>query len=152
MIKILPFNDTNKEHIKILNYEWLQKYFFVEENDVLQLSNPQEEIIEKGGKIYYATLNEEIVGTSTLMKVSETEYELAKMAVTQKAQGVGIGKILLEHCIHEAKNMGAKKLSLFSNTKLAAAIKLYVNYGFIETELPAHIHYERANIKMEKKL
>ena len=152
MITIVPFSENNKEYLKLLNYEWLEKYFFVEENDVLQLSNPQEEIIDKGGKIYFALLNNVVVGTSTLMKVSDNEYELAKMAVTEKVQGLGIGKILLEHCLQEAKNMGATKVSLFSNTKLSAAIGLYLNYGFTQVDLPADIHYERANIKMEKKL
>ena len=152
MITIVPFSENNKEYLKLLNYEWLEKYFFVEENDVLQLSNPQEEIIDKGGKIYFALLNNAVVGTSTLMKVSDNEYELAKMAVTEKVQGLGIGRILLEHCLQEAKNMGATKVSLFSNTKLSAAIRLYINYGFIQVDLPADIHYERANIKMEKKL
>ena len=152
MITIVPFSENNKEYLKLLNYEWLEKYFFVEENDVLQLSNPQEEIIDNGGKIYFALLNNAVVGTSTLMKVSDNEYELAKMAVTEKVQGHGIGKILLEHCLQEAKNMGATKVSLFSNTKLSAAIRLYINHGFIQVDLPADIHYERANIKMEKKL
>ena len=150
MIEIVNYREEYKPFIKILNYEWLQKYFSVEENDVIQLSNPQEEIIDKGGRIYFALLNKAVVGTSSLMKINNDEYELAKMAVTEKAQGLGIGKLLLEHCLHEAKDIGAKRVSLFSNTNLSAAIRLYLNYGFIETDLPTDIHYKRANIKMVK--
>jgi N-acetylglutamate synthase-like GNAT family acetyltransferase len=150
VIKIVDYTDELKEHIKILNYEWLQKYFSVEDSDVVQLSNPQEEIINKGGKIYYALHNDNIVGTASLMKVDEDEYELAKMAVTENAQGLGIGKLLLEHCINEAQHLMVKKLTLFSNTKLEKAISIYRIYGFIETPMPTNIHYKRANIKMIK--
>ena len=150
MIEIVNYKEAYKPYIKLLNYEWLEKYFSVEENDVLQLSNPQEEIIDNGGKIYFALYNNEVVGTSSLMKVNNEEYELAKMAVTENAQGLGIGKKLLEHCLKEALLLDAKRVTLFSNTKLVSAIALYRKYGFKEIVLPADIHYKRANIKMVK--
>ena len=150
MIEIVNYKNEYKPFIKTLNYKWLQKYFSVEENDVIQLSNPQEEIIDKGGKVYFALHNNKVVGTSSLMKVNEDEYELAKMAVNDAAQGLGIGKLLLEHCLHEAKLLCAKKVSLFSNTKLETAIALYKKYGFVETPMPTDTHYKRANIKMIK--
>ncbi len=152
MIEIVSYEPIYKPFIKTLNYEWLQKYFDIEANDIVQLSNPEEEILNKGGKIYFALHNNEVVGTSTLMKMDVEEYELAKMAVTEKSQGLGIGEILLEHCIQKAKDMHIKRLSLFSNTKLTAAIALYKKYGFLETPLPLDVHYKRANIKMIKYL
>ena len=151
-IKIVPYADQYKADIKKLNYEWLQKYFVVEPVDVEQLSDPKSHIIDKGGYIYFAQYNDEIVGTSSLLKVDVGHYELAKMAVTEKYKGLGIGKILIEHCINEAKLLNAQKLSLYSNTKLTPAIHLYEKYGFIEVPLPTDIHYERADIMMEKYL
>lgn len=152
LIKIVNYTTELKEYIKTLNYEWLQKYFAVEDNDVLQLSNPQEEILDKGGKIYFALFNDVVVGTASLLKVSEEEYELAKMAVTESAQGLGIGKKLVEHCLQEAQNLNAQKIILYSNTKLETAIAMYYKYGFKEIALPADNHYKRSNIKMEIKL
>ncbi len=152
MIKIIPFTEDKKEYIKILNYEWLQKYFTVEPNDVIQLSDPVKEIVNKGGLIFYALYNNEIVGTYSLMKINDEEYELAKMAVIESCKGLGIGKLMLVHSIDEALKLEAKILSLYSNTKLEAAIHLYRKYGFEQVLLPSDIHYERANIKMEKKL
>ena len=98
-IEIINFSADLKELIKILNYEWLEKYFKVEEGDVISLSNPQEQIIDKGGFIFYAKLNHEIVGTASLLKKTENVFELGKMAVTDKAQGYGIGTLLLEHSL-----------------------------------------------------
>lgn len=150
-VEIIDFSEKLSAPIKTLNYEWLEKYFRVEEGDIASLSNPQKYIIDKGGHIYYAELNGEIVGTASLLKKSETVYELGKMAVNEKAQGQGIGTILLEHCLNVAKQKQITTLILYSNTKLQSAIHLYRKYGFEEVELESGL-YERANIKMEKHL
>lgn len=150
-IEIIDFTDELKEPIKTLNYEWLEKYFRVEKSDIVSLSNPKEEIIDKGGFIFYAKLNGEIVGTASLIKKSESAFELGKMAVSEKAQGDRIGTILLEHCLNIAKQKQIKTLILYSNTQLKSAIHLYKKYGFSEIELENGL-YDRANIKMEKYL
>jgi mannose-6-phosphate isomerase-like protein (cupin superfamily)/N-acetylglutamate synthase-like GNAT family acetyltransferase len=150
-IEILEYSDEYHEPIKTLNLEWLEKYFNVEQSDIIQLNNPQEEIIDKGGIIFYAKHKNEIVGTATLMKISDNIYELGKMAVTDRAQGHGIGAALMQHCLAVAIQHSIKKLILYSNTKLGPAIHLYRKYGFAEVQLEQG-HYQRANIKMEKLL
>lgn len=149
MVKIIDYKDELKEHIKRLNYEWLEKYFKVEPNDVVSLSEPQKEIIDKGGFIFYASYQDQIVGVVALLKITEGEYELAKMAVTNEYQGLKLGRFLMEHCIAFAEEKKMKKLVLYSNRQLGPAIHLYRNYGFVEIDLEPG-HYERANIKMEK--
>lgn len=147
--EIISFSIELSSDVKTLNYEWLEKYFKVEKGDVIALSNPQEEIIDKGGFIYFVKLNKDIVGTVSLLKKTDAVFELGKMAVTEKAQGLGIGKLLLEHCLTVAKEKNIEKLVLYSNTKLTSAIHLYKKYGFTEIELELGL-YERADIKMEK--
>lgn len=56
-VEIVEFADDMAHPIKTLNYEWLQKYFRVEDSDVLTLCNPKKYIIDIGGYIYYAKLN-----------------------------------------------------------------------------------------------
>lgn len=150
-IEIIEFSDELFEPIKTLNYQWLEKYFRLEEGDIISLSNPKKYIIDKGGCIYYAKLNDHVVGTASLIKKSETIYELGKMAVSDKAQGHGIGTLLIEHCLFVAEQKQIKTLILYSNTILKSAIHLYRKYGFEEIELEDGI-YERANIKMQKHL
>ncbi|MGZ3901112.1 MAG: GNAT family N-acetyltransferase [Bacteroidia bacterium] len=150
-IRIIEHNESLKEHVKKLNIEWLEKYFHVEPIDVIQLSDPQKEIIDKGGLIFYAKYNDEVVGTASLLKITDSEYELGKMAVTAAAQGLGIGKTLMDHCLDVAKQMGLKTVILYSNKSLGPAIHIYKKYGFKEVELETG-HYERANIKMKKNL
>jgi ribosomal protein S18 acetylase RimI-like enzyme len=150
-IEIISYTSNLKEHIKTLNLEWLTKYFRVEEKDELVLSNPQEEIIDKGGMIFYVRHNDEIIGTVSLIKVDDTTFELSKMAVTEKAKGLGIGNKMIVHCIAIAEENNIQKLILYSNTSLSSAIHLYKKFGFEETDLEAGL-YERANIKMERKM
>lgn len=150
-IEIIDFAEGLEEPIKTLNYEWLEKYFKVEESDIRSLSNPKEEIIDKGGFIFYAKLNNEIVGTCSLLQKNDTTFEIGKMAVSENAQGHRIGTLLLEHCLNFAKNHRIETLILYSNTQLAPAIHLYRKYGFYEIEMEKGL-YERANIKMEKRL
>ncbi len=101
-IKIIPFSEENALFIKALNVEWLEKYFYVEPSDILMLSNPKEEIIDKGGKIFYAKYNNQIVGTFSLLKIDEITFELSKMAVSEKFHGIGFRKcddvILFSFC------------------------------------------------------
>lgn len=148
-VAIIPFSPAEKEAIKTLNLEWLQKYFRVEPKDELVLSDPQGQIIDKGGIIFYAKYKDEIVGTVSLIKIDNTTYELSKMAVTDGVQGLGIGKKLMLHCIAVAEEKEMEKLILYSNRKLLSAIHLYDKFGFVEIPLEDGV-YERADIKMER--
>lgn len=150
-IEIIPYSDELKEYVKILNYEWLEEHFYVEEGDEISLSDPKKHIIDKGGFVFFAKKEDEIVGTVSLIKKSESVFELGKMAVTKHVQGFGIGKILMEHCLEFAKQKHIEKLILYSNTKLESAIHLYRKYGFVEIEMEPGV-YERGNIKMQKEI
>lgn len=150
-IEIIPFSEDLSEPIKTLNLEWLNKFFKVEPKDELVLSNPKVQIIDKGGFIFYAQYNGSIVGTVSLLKFDNSTFELSKMAVTNSVQGLGIGKLMLEHCFEFAKNNGIKRLFLYSNRSLLSAIHLYKKYGFKEIPVEAGT-YERADIKMEKNI
>nr|WP_315210043.1 GNAT family N-acetyltransferase [uncultured Flavobacterium sp.] len=148
-VEIIPFSTTLAAPIKTLNLEWLKKYFKVEPKDEIVLSDPQGQIIDKGGMIFYAKYNDEIVGTVSLIKIDNTTFELSKMAVTDGVQGLGIGKKLMLHCLAIAEAKGMEKVILYSNRKLLSAIHLYEKFGFVEVPLEDGV-YERADIKMER--
>ena len=91
-IEIIPFSSDLAAPIRTLNIEWLEKYFKVEPKDEIVLSDPQHEIIDKGGLIFYAKYKDQIVGTVSLLKIDETTFELSKMAVSEEVQGLGIDR------------------------------------------------------------
>lgn len=153
-IRIFEYKPEYKEIFRTLNIEWLNKYFKVEETDEKILSNPESEIIYKGGTIFFAEDDGEILGTAALVKHDHGINELAKMAVTQKAQGRQIGKKLAQAVIEKSKFMKAKKLILETSMKLTAAYNLYRKLGFEQVEYPPgeHTIHKRNSIKMELKL
>ena len=109
-IKIVDFNPSHQSAFKALNEEWITTYFVMEEADFKALDHPQEYIIDGGGYIAIALLDNEPVGTCALMKMDneQFDYELAKMGVSPKAQGLGVGYQLGIKVIDKAKELGAK--------------------------------------------
>ncbi len=152
MITVIPFEEKYLKDFKLLNIEWLEQYFIVEPFDEYQLSNPRQEIIEKGGYIFLAKEDESIIGTVALMKGNDRSFEITKMSVTKNRQGKGISKLLMNACIKMAEEKKWNQLYLYSNTLLVPAIQLYRRYGFKEIPVAPDSHYNRTNIKMELKL
>lgn len=146
-IRISQFEPAYRDAIRALNYEWLEKYFHVEEIDREVLSKPEEVILAPGGQIFYAWYGDQIVGTVSLMKIQDSVFELTKMAVNEDFQGLGIGKLLMEHCLEYANNTGLKEIIIYSNRRLERAVDMYRKFGFKEIDL-GPVLYTRADIKM----
>ncbi|WP_299048749.1 GNAT family N-acetyltransferase [uncultured Polaribacter sp.] len=146
-LQIVDFKKEYAEYFYNLNIECLQKYFYVEPYDEKILNNPQEYVIDSGGFIFFAKLNNEIIGVVSLIN-QKTFFELSKMAVSPKYQGLGIGLQLMNFCIDFAKNKNWKSITLYSHRKLVSAIHLYKKVGFTEISLEENSHYERSDIKM----
>ncbi|WP_026896870.1 GNAT family N-acetyltransferase [Daejeonella oryzae] len=147
-IEIIDYQPGYKDDFRSLNIEWISQYFEPEPLDFQQLDHPEEYIIDNGGKIYFARSGTEIIGTVSLKKVNNTVFELSKMAVSPRFQGMGTGRLLGEHVIKEAKKLGCKLLFLESNKKLVSAIKLYEKLGFIEVQLN-NSPYSRSDFRAE---
>ena len=147
-VEILSYNKNLNKYFKELNYEWLQKYFEVEEADKKILNDPENEIIKKGGEIFFARINGEIIGTCAAIKIDKKTYELAKMVVTEKARGKQAGKKLALAVIGFTWSKKAKYLTLLTSSKLVEAINLYKSLGFeIDSEYKGTT-YKRKLFKM----
>jgi len=146
---IVPYQPQYKEAFKALNEEWISTYFEMEEADYRALDNPEEYILDKGGQILIALYQGEPVGVCALIKMNGSDYdfEMAKMAVSPKAQGKSIGWLLGQAVISTARKSGASTIYLESNTMLKPAINLYYKMGFKKVAgLPAP--YKRCSIQM----
>jgi ribosomal protein S18 acetylase RimI-like enzyme len=150
-LEIIPYKAEHASHFERLNRAWIEKYFVLEDLDKWVLQNPQEAILEKGGAILMATWDGVVAGTVALIKATEEEYEFSKMAVDEAFQRKGIAEALSYAAFQKAKELGAKKVSLYSQTTLAPAIHLYRKLGFVEVPMNNQL-YKRANIKMEIEL
>jgi len=135
-----------------LNMVWIKELHKVEPSDQAMYDHP--EIYAEGENSIFAILDEEVVaGVCALKQDEDGEWELTKMAVDRKFQGRGIGKTLMDTVETYAKNnLGVKRIYLISNTRNAAAIRLYKRCGWTTTFEGPHPQYQRANIGMEKAL
>jgi DNA-binding MarR family transcriptional regulator/N-acetylglutamate synthase-like GNAT family acetyltransferase len=147
-VEIVDFQPIWQPAFRQLNEEWITKYFRMEESDYKALDHPQEYILDKGGHIYMALYKGEPVATCALIPMDDGAFELAKMAVSPRAQGLGIGYLVGKACIEKARSLGAPRVYLESNTALKPAINLYHKLGFRKAAGPPS-PYERCNIQME---
>ena len=148
-VEVERFDDRYAADFKRLNLEWIEMYFEVEEIDRKHLNNPIENIIEPGGEIYSIVEGGKVKGTCALIFHEEGVYAIAKMAVEQVSRRRGYGNLLMEASIEGARDKGADKILIVSNTKLEPAINLYKIYGFQTTRLGQDPDYERGNIEMQ---
>ncbi|MEJ1237027.1 bifunctional helix-turn-helix transcriptional regulator/GNAT family N-acetyltransferase [Chryseolinea sp. T2] len=148
-ITIIDFTPAYASVFRDLNEAWISRYFHMEPADYKALDNPQTYIIDGGGTILVALHNDFAVGTCALINMHDNKsFELAKMAVSTEMHGKGIGLLLGKAAIEKAKEMGAARLYLESNTVLKPAISLYEKLGFRKVAgVPSP--YERSNIQME---
>ncbi len=153
MIKIIPYTSAHAAAFKAINEEWIMKYFKMEDSDYKALDHPKEYILDRGGAILVAIEEGEVVGVCALIKMDHPDYEfeLAKMGVRPQMHGKGIGYLIGRAIIEKAREMGAKKIYLETNSCLTPAIKLYFKLGFTEVE-GISTPYERCNFQMEMKL
>lgn len=148
-IEILDFSPELGKFFEELNRGWIEHYFEMEPLDHLLLQNPETEIIEKGGAVLFAvTTGGEVVGTVALKSEGEGVFELSKMAVDEKKRGLGAGKALGLAALERAREMGARKVILYTNSILEPAINLYRKLGFRDVPVTEK-GYTRVNVKMK---
>jgi GNAT superfamily N-acetyltransferase len=153
-VQIRPFQPGDEPAFRRLNEEWISRHFRLEEHDRATLGDPWGKIIRPGGQIFLALSGGEAIACCALVVIEQGVFELSKMAVTERCQGRGIGRRLLEHTVAQAKAMGARRLCLDTNSKLANAIHLYESVGFrhLPPERRTSSAYARSNVQMEMEL
>lgn len=146
-LTILEYRPEHQPWFEKFNRDWIEKYFWMEPIDVAVLQHPEEHILKKGGSILMASCDKEMAGTVALKYVEPGVYEFTKMAVDEKFRGQHVGLLLSEAAIIKARELGAHKIILYSNTLLVPAITMYRKLGF--KEVPVDAVYKRSDIKME---
>ena len=146
-VTIVSFDEEYSSIFYELNKLWIEESWLLEESDKFDLLNPKESIIDKGGEIFLALIDGNVVGTVAMIHSADRIYELAKMTVEINYRGNGVANKLMDQCLNYAINNNAQQIYLITNDTLLIARNLYDKYGFKEVKLDSD-KYLRGNVKM----
>ena len=146
-IKIVDYRPEYQPYFEKFNRQWIEELFVMEPVDEWVLTNPDKAILEPGGAILMALFNGSVAGTVGLRKIDEETFEFTKMAVDPVFRRNGIAEAISFASFLKAKELGATRVILYSNTLNSGAIKLYEKLGFLHVPVENDV-YQRANVKM----
>jgi GNAT superfamily N-acetyltransferase len=149
---VIDFEPRFADAFRTLNEAWITRFFAMEPKDAQIIGDPQGQIIDKGGHVFFAMEEDGApVGCVALIPMADGGFELAKMAVSEASQGRGHAKALMAACVERGRALGAPRLYLESNEILTPARALYRAFGFrdLESERRLASPYSRANVWME---
>jgi len=150
-IVIVPWEDRFAGDFKDISVAWLEEFDLLEPIDLEMLNNPHRDILEPGGQIFFALEGDAVLGTCGMQPVEPGVYEVIKLGVRPEYRGRGAGKLLLEACLDWAGAQKARRVVLYSNSRLQSALRLYRRCGF--TPIPyVPGHYAVSDVQMEQLL
>jgi DNA-binding MarR family transcriptional regulator len=100
-------------------------------------------------RCWVADLDGEIVGSVFLVEASKTVAKLRLLYVEPSARGHGIGARLIDACVRFARRAGYRTITLWTQSELDAARRLYAKAGFTRTGSQRHNSFGRRNLVAE---
>src|ERR1700752_4464492 len=135
-VHIVEYVPAYRARFKEINEQWITRLYVMEEEDIKTVEDPEGYVLKDGGKIFIALYKDYPVGTCAYLNMGNGVYEMIKMAVDENYRGLKIGKKIGEESVQKIKELGARKIILFSNRKGSAkAIEMYHKLGFTEVPL-----------------
>lgn len=149
-MEIISYQKKFKKDFAELNLVWIKKYFKVEPEDIKMLDNV-EDLLANGAAVYFAVEQDKAIATCMVVPRNGQIWEICKLATDEHYMGKGAGSAVLKACMDYAKEHGANKLMIVSNSILSAAMHLYSKVGFKEVPID-NMEYERVNIQLERNI
>lgn len=160
-LRIVGWDARFAHDVARLSREWIERDFTSKPEDEAYYADPAAKVITRGGEIFLAFVDDAAaaptdgrgaVGTCAAVPHGDGTIELAKLAVTERAKGRGIGRALCVRVIAFARDRGAGRVWLLTNASLTPALTLYESLGFARRAMPFPAPHVDANVYMELEL
>jgi len=100
-------------------------------------------------RCWIAEMNRELVGSVLLVRKTDAVAQLRLLLVEPSARGHGIGSRLIDECVRFARQAGYTKITLWTQSELQAARRLYKKAGFTVTAKKRHDSFGRKGLVAE---
>lgn len=153
-VTIIPYTPELLPAFQRLNRIWISRYFRVEAEDERELDEAEALIVATGGQIFFALEAgaelhpDNVLGCIGVFLREPDFYEIIKLAVRDDAQGLGLGRKLMQAGLDFIRDAGADRAIILSNRSLAPAMALYAAMGFTEVELGYKHLFDRCDIEL----
>ena len=139
------------DYMNLSNLEDIKDILTSDFDDFWNYSILKDELNSKNSIYFVAKANQNIVGFAG-MKIILDEAEIMNIVAKKDFRNQGIGKLLLNRIILEAKNKKLKKLHLEVNENNKIAIHIYESFGFIQDGKRKNYYNDKNAILMSKNL
>jgi len=141
-LTILPFQPADQSEVKSLILSGLADHW----GTLDPARNPDLNDIKlsyANAVFLVARLNERIIGTGALIPRSEKIAEIVRMSVASDQRRKGVGKMILQKLVDQARLDGLDKLILETTESWSEVIEFYLRLGFqITHHLNGDVYFE----------
>lgn len=101
------------------------------ENELAQLPG---KYLPPDGRLYAAFVGQRLAGSVALRRHDATSAEMKRLYLRPEFHGKGLGKLMAQHIIEDARHAGYTRILLDTLPSMKAAQGMYEKLGFVETE------------------